>query len=276
MPQKRTLPEENNVSAVVDSSKRQRAEVTPGKYLLCLMNISPTHLPIFEGHAVVRQSSRSGKGIGGQIAQMRSIEQAQTGAPRRPRRLTDLDSATQGEEVNPMAPSHLEQESGSQTIENPHSGRPRPRLRRGPLSAAASQIAPPAPSPIFSLATPGQQFGFKLPGTGQVASSQVKSSGSVDSLYSSSRASTTFSNASRPSTAPTSRVPSVCPSSQGDTDFSQQPHTYGFSSHLKRLASASQHGVKTPTRISRASSGTATSFSRDLPADPPEGQLVSF
>ena len=271
MPQKRALPEENNVSAVVDSSKRQRAEVTPGKYLLCLMNISPTHLPIFEGHAVVRRSSRSGKGIGGQIAQMRSIEQAQTGAPRQPRRLTDLDSATQGEEVNPMAPSHLEQESGSQTIENPHSGRPRPRLRHGPLSAAASQIAPPAPSPIFSLATPGQQFSFKLPGTGQVASSQVKSSGSVDSLYSSSRTSTTFSNASRPSTTPTSRAASICPSSQGDPDVSQQPHAHGFSSRLKKLASASQSGIEAPARNSRVSSGTANSHSPNLPADPSEG-----
>ena len=202
---------------------------------------------------------------------MRSIEQAQTGVLRRPKRLTDLDFATQGEEVNPMAPSYSEQESGSRIIENRPSGKPRPRLRGGPLSATPSQFAPA--QPIFSLAAPGQQFGFQLPGSrGQVESSH----GSVDSLLSSSRVSTTFSNASRPSTAPTSRVPSVCPSSQGDTDFSQQPHTYGFSSHLKRLASASQHGVETPTRISQASSGTATSFSRDLPADPPEGQLVSF
>jgi len=77
----------------------------------------------------------------------------QTSASWRPRRLTDLDSATQGEEVNPMAPSHLDQEFGSQTIENRHSGRPQPRLRHVPPSATASQVALSA-QPTFSLAAP--------------------------------------------------------------------------------------------------------------------------
>ena len=204
---------------------------------------------------------------------MRSIERAQTSTSRRPRRLTDLDSATQGEEVNPMAPSYLDQELGSQT-ENRHSARPQPRLRRVLPSATASQVIPPAQS-AFSLATPGQQFSFRLPGTGQVSRGQVKSScGSVDSRLSSSRTSTTFSNASCPSTAPTSYAASICPSSQGDPDVSQQPRAYGFSSRLKRLASASQPGVEAPARTSQVSSATTASLSPDLPADPPEGQLV--
>ena len=197
---------------------------------------------------------------------MRSIEQAQTGVLRWPKRLMDLDFATQGEEVNPMAPSYSEQESGSRIVENRPSGKPRPRLRGGPLSATPSQFAPA--QPIFSLAAPGQQFGFQLPGSrGQVESSH----GSVDSLLSSSRVSTTFSNASRPSTAPTSRAASICPSSQGDPDVSQQPHAHGFSSRLKKLASASQSGIEAPARNSRVSSGTANSHSPNLPADPSEG-----
>jgi len=118
-----------------------------------------------------------------------------------------------------MAPSYLDQELGSQT-ENRHSARPQPRLCRVLPSATASQVIPPAQS-AFSLATPGQQFGFRLPGTGQV--------------------------------------------SRGH---------YGFSSRLKRLASASQPGVEAPARTSRVSSATTASLSPDLPADPPEGQLV--
>ena len=230
---------------------------------------------IAEGNAAVRRSSRSGKGTGGQIAQMRSIEEVQTGSSRRPKRLTDLDFATQGEEVNPMAPSHLGQEPGSQIVENRQSGRPRPRLRHGPLNATASQIAPSA-QPIFSLATPGQQFGFKLPGNCQVSRGQMESNcGSSDSLLSSSRASTTFTNASLPSTAPTSRAASVCLSSQGDPDVRQQPHAYSFSSHLKKLASASQSSIEAPARNSRVSSGMANFPSPGLPVEPSEGQLMS-
>jgi len=175
-----------------------------------------------------------------------------------------------------MAPSHLDQEFGSQTIENRHSGRPQPRLRRVPPSATASQVTLSA-QPTFSLAAPGQQFSFRLPGTGQVSRGQVESScGSTVSQLSSSCVSTTFSNASRPSTAPTSRAASVCPSSHGDPDIGQQPHAYGLSSHLKRLASASQSGSEAPAQISRVSSGTTTSLSPDLPVDRHEGQLMSF
>ena len=79
---------------------------------------------IKEGNTAVRRSSRSGKGTGGQIAQMRSIEEVQTGSSQQPKRLTDLDFATQGEEENPMAPSHLGQEPGSQIVDNRQSGRP--------------------------------------------------------------------------------------------------------------------------------------------------------
>ena len=148
----------------------------------------------------------------------------------------------------------------------------------GPFSfgTGASQIAPPA-QPIFSLATPGQQFGFKLPGTGQVSRGQMESScGSLDSLLSSSHASTTFTNASRPSTTPTSHVASICPSSQGDPDIHQQPHAYSFSSHLKKLALASQSGIEAPARNSRVSSGMANFPSPGLPIEPSEGQLMLF
>ena len=40
---------------------------------------------IEEGNAMVRWSSHSGKGTGGQIAQMRSIEEVQTGSSRQPK-----------------------------------------------------------------------------------------------------------------------------------------------------------------------------------------------
>ena len=170
-----------------------------------------------------------------------------------------------------MAPSHLGQEPGSQIVDNRQSGRPRPKLRRGLLSATASQITPPA-QPIFSLATPGQQFGFKLPESGQVSRGQVESScGSLNSLMSSSRISTTFTNASHPSTAPTSCAASICPSSQGDLDVRQQPHAYSFSSHLKKLASASQSGVEAPARNSWVSSGMTNFQCNELdePISPP-------
>ena len=124
-----------------------------------------------------------------------------------------------GEEVNPMAPSLIEQQLGSQTIENHHFGRPQPRLHQGPLSATVSH--PPQPS--FNLAAGDQQFGFRLPGTSQVSRGQIESTwGSVDSVLSSSCPSTTFSNASCPSTALTSRAASACLLSQGDPDIRQQ------------------------------------------------------
>ena len=175
-----------------------------------------------------------------------------------------------------MAPSHLGQEPGSQIVGNHQSGRPQPRLHCGPLSATASQITPPAQL-IFSLETLGQQFGFKLPGTGQVSRGQMESScRSLDSLLSSSHTSTTFTNASHSSTAPTSHVVSICPSSQGDLDVHQQPHAYSFSSHLKKLASASQSGIEAPARNSQVSSGMANAPSPGLPIEPSEGQLMSF
>ena len=225
---------------------------------------------------MIRRSSHCGKGTGGQIAQMRNIERVLTGASQQPRQLMDLNSATQGEEVNPMAPSHLDQEFGSQPIENCRSGRPQPRLCHVPANATASQVSPPA-QPTFSLVAPGQHFSFRLPGTGQVSRGQVESScGSVDSLLSSSCASTTFSITSHPSTTPTSRAASVCPSSQGDLDISQQQHAYGFSSCLKRLASASQSSVGAPAQISQLLSGTGASRSPNLPVDPPKGQFMLF
>ena len=193
---------------------------------------------------------------------MRRMESIQT-ASARPRRLTNLDVATQGESMNPMAPSHIDPEPKSNDL----SGNPRPKPRlitRGNHvpSDAASQL--PSVKPTFSMAVPGQPFGFRLPGTGQTVAGQPgRSNRSVtnSTLESSrSRTSSVFSgNSSQASTAPTSRSASVCPLSQGDLGASQQPHTPGLSSHLKMLALASQCGVEAPARISRVSPGSAAS-----------------
>ena len=75
-------------------------------------------------------------------------------------------------------------------------------------------------------------------------------------------------------TTPACRGTHACPAYEGDPDISQQPHAYGFSSHLKRLASASQPGVKALAQTSWVLSATTASLSPDLPTDPPEGQLV--
>ncbi|KAI5995905.1 hypothetical protein EDD15DRAFT_2365476 [Pisolithus albus] len=58
-----------------------------------------------EMRGAVRRSSRSGKGTGGQLVHMKNLERVQTAAAPRPKRLRDLDAATEGDGVNPMAPS---------------------------------------------------------------------------------------------------------------------------------------------------------------------------
>ena len=199
---------------------------------------------------------------------MKHIERVQTTMAPRSKRLTDLDFATQGEEVNAMAPSHLDLE----IARDRPSGKPQPRPRaKGPTSAATSQVTPP-PQPTFSLAAQGQRFGFSLPNTSEAPRRQVESThGDVDSPSDASRptsrASTVFSNISHPSTVPTSRANSVC-SSTGDLDASQRRPVHGFSSRLKMVALGSQSGVEAPTRKSRVSSGTAAS----QPPDPQQGQ----
>ena len=212
---------------------------------------------------------------------MKHIERVQTATAPRSKRLTDLNFATQGKEVNAMAPSHLDQEIAG---DRP-SGKPRPRPRaKGPSSAATSQVAPPQPT--FSLATQGQRFGFSLPNTGQASGRQVESIyDDVDSLPDASRPtsrpSTVFSNISHASTAPTSRANSTC-SSTGDLDASQRRCVHGFSSRLKMVALGSQSGVEAPICKSHVSFGTAASQqgqqtqSPRLQSRPPSPQFDEF
>jgi len=54
---------------------------------------------------------------------MKHIERVQTATAPRSKRLTDPDFVTQGEEVNAMAPSHLDLE----IARDRPSGKPRPR-----------------------------------------------------------------------------------------------------------------------------------------------------
>lgn len=191
----------------------------------------------------VRRSSRNGRGTGGRMIQMQNLERLQVGpGKRKSRRLTALDDSTKNLEVNPMAPT-------SSTELQPNSRpRPRPRLKSkqidsqgAPASRPSSESPPVRPS--FTLAAPGQQFGFRMPDS-QGHSPALSNS----SLPHSSHASTVFSGAgvSRTSTAPTSRTPSVCYSSHSvEEDPSRRR-----SSHLLKLAS--QSGIEAPTRVSRA------------------------
>ena len=199
---------------------------------------------------------------------MRRMESIQT-ASARPRQLTNLNVATQGKSMNPMAPSHIDLEPKSNDLSgNPW---PKPRLiTRGNHvpSDAASQL--PSVKLTFSMAVLGQPFRFRLPDTGRTVAGQPgRSNCSVtnSTLESSrSRTSSVFSgNSSQASTAPTSRSVSVCPLSQGDLGASQQPHTPGLSSHLKMLALASQCGVEAPARISHVSPGSAASQPSNCP-----------
>ena len=204
---------------------------------------------------------------------MKHIERVQTSTASRSKRLTDLDFATEGQEVNAMAPSHLNLE----IARDRPSGKPRPRPRvKGSTSVATSLVAPP-PQPTFSLAAQGQHFGFSLPNTSQAPRRQVESIDSLsDGSRPTSRTSTNFSNISHASTAPTSRASS----STGDLDASQRRPVHGFSSRLKMMALASQSGVEAPTRKSRVSSGPTASqppdVSRSSSFPDPQGQRTQF
>ena len=189
------------------------------------------------------------------MVQMKRIETMQTTAAMRSKRLTNLDAATQGEDINPMAPHFDTEPESSQSVPF---GKPRPRPRIA-TNAVTSQ-----PSPTFSLAAPNQAFGFKLSNTGQATTSNNN-----EVSLGTSRASSFFtggSPATRASTAPTSRAGSICSSSQRELGASQQRHSHGLSSRLKILARASQSGVEAPARLSRVPSATAA---HPLPGQPP-------
>ena len=202
------------------------------------------HACIEENHTV-RRSSRNGKGTGGELAQKRRIENLQTNAAVRSKRLTNIDAATQGEDINPMAPHFDTEPESSQVISSRPSGKPRPR------PCVATKAVTSQPSPVFSLAAPNQAFGFRLSDTAQ-ATASTRSEVSLGTSHASSffhggnpasRASTAPT-----STAPTSRAGSICSSSQRELGVSQQRHSHGISSCLKILAQASQSGIEAPAR----------------------------
>ncbi|KIJ63918.1 hypothetical protein HYDPIDRAFT_29263 [Hydnomerulius pinastri MD-312] len=246
----------------------------------------------------IRRSSCTGKGSGGQLAQMRNLERMQTEP--RPRRLTNLEITTQGEDVNPMAPSQPESQVGTAPQSKP---RPKPRVRTkaGTLPPSKSQVPPTVGpqdvQPSFSLAAPGQKFSFRLPepvppmpphsSAGPSSQLDIRhrnhapipvprlepdllSNTSAPPL---SRSSSVFSGSTSrsTSTAPTSRMPSICSSSQANHGYSQNSpghvvqssqHEYapqGRSSHLKMLALACQTSVRAPSRVSHATSEATTS-----------------
>ncbi|KAI5997056.1 hypothetical protein EDD15DRAFT_2194735 [Pisolithus albus] len=208
-----------------------------------------------EMRGAVRRSSRSGKGTGGQLVHMKNLERVQTAAAPRPKHLHDLDAATEGDGVNPMAPSPPPPTPRA----IPNKSRPKPRLKTktgGPMAARLDLSPPSNIQPSFGMAAPNHQFGFRLPAAGEVnsiinrGSQHDVSSPSMSSGPPSSCASSIFSaDASRASTAPTSRASSVCSLSRGNQENHQRAH--GHSSLLKRLALASQSGIEAPHHISR-------------------------
>jgi hypothetical protein len=173
---------------------------------------------------------------------MSNLEQLQTAVAPRSKRLSDLDAATAGDELNPMAPSQ------PPTAQAPSSTRPKPRLKTKTGGLALGAPLPSTIQPSFSLAAPGGHFGFRLPAS-DVGSQHDLDLSSISSGPQSSREGSNFSAVSRASTAPTSRANLVCSLSQGNHDAVR--HTPSHSSHLKRLAHASQSGVEAPCRISR-------------------------
>lgn len=109
---------------------------------LCIAATGPETQPI------QRRSTRTGRGCGGSIQQLEHIERIQSAKPSR-QSARNLDIATEGQEINTMAPSH-------------HSGTV--------YDDEESQIPPWAESsppltqvqPTFTLSQSGR-FGFKLP-----------------------------------------------------------------------------------------------------------------
>lgn len=94
-----------------------------------------------------RRSSRFGKGNGGSIQQLQRIERIQSGRPSR-QSTRSLDEATQGQEINAMAPSHSDAAYDDGQSQLPSwAESPNPR----------TQVLP-----TFALSK-SSQFGFKPP-----------------------------------------------------------------------------------------------------------------
>ncbi|KAF8130103.1 hypothetical protein EV363DRAFT_1450562 [Boletus edulis] len=172
-----------------------------------------------------RRSECSGRGSGGRLAQMKQFKQKQTERLKRP---SKIDIATQDEDINPMAPAS--QHIGSRKKTSASNG--------AAIGIASRTLDEPNPQatlqslrPEFSLATPGQQFGFRLPATASQMESDTRApsrahfpglgvssqSSSTSSAPPSSRSASLFLGQSLggTSTAPTSRAPSVSSSACG-------------------------------------------------------------
>ncbi|KIM62649.1 hypothetical protein SCLCIDRAFT_24937 [Scleroderma citrinum Foug A] len=166
------LPDAKWKRAAIDSGTAPSIEEEPNKTQL------------------VRCSSCAGKGNGGQLQQLQNIEHIQTTTRPRPR-IQNLDIATQGQPVNPMAPSHCSDDEASQI---PVWG---PQSMSQVQDDEESQIplwVPQSTSqvqgqPSFMLSQHGQQFSFSIP-------SRAKSynSSSLSSSHNSSASSVPMSS----------------------------------------------------------------------------------
>ncbi|KAI5985843.1 hypothetical protein EDD15DRAFT_2200383 [Pisolithus albus] len=118
-----------------------------------------------------RRSSRPGKGSGGQLQQLHNLEHIQT-AEHLPLSTRNLDIATQGQAVNPMAPGYGDADNESQV----------PPWAPNPTADIQFQ-------PTFMPSQPGQPFGFRAPRSTASSTSgthSIKSHGSSLSSRSSS------------------------------------------------------------------------------------------
>ena len=164
----------------------------------------------------MRRSSRTGKGNGGRLQQLHNIERIQTaGHVQSSTRTRNLDVATQGQAVNPMAPDYSHDDQESQI----------PPWWPSPESRV--QDVPARPS--FTHSQLGQPFGFKVPSQTTVSSRGGQSTNSHSSSRLSSHSLSVFSApVSRgASSAPTSCVSSTCGSnSVFGTNFSHFVHLW--------------------------------------------------
>ena len=124
---------------------------------LKIQPLSVTIEPSSGSQSELRRSSRTGKGSGGQLDQLRNIERVQTTVHARPS-TRSLEIATQGHPVNPMAPSYPfdDEEAESQIPPVSSSGSTLTSQDQGVPDEVKAQ-------PSFALSQPGDQFGFKLP-----------------------------------------------------------------------------------------------------------------
>ena len=94
----------------------------------------------------MRRSERAGKGNGGRLAQMQRFERLQM---ERSKQQSRIDIVTQGEDINPMAPS-------SQNICECGSRTGRVSSNEEVASETQDQLAPASLQPEFVLVAPGQ------------------------------------------------------------------------------------------------------------------------